>query len=90
MTVGYRGKQSTDTGAYYAPYAPSGMFPRDYKYLSSDVVDNVVWHRIRTYTVETTDWIKTQDSTHWYLEDGYSQDFWVREELYTIFMLRWS
>lgn len=90
MKVGYKGKQSVDTSVYYAPYVPSDLLEKYYKYLSWDVVDSIKWHRVRANTIRVIDWVLAQDINYWHIEEGYTRDFWLREELYVIFAMRWS
>ena len=68
---------------------PADWTMGNYRFLSCDVVDNVKWYRIRTYTISSTEWVLSQNSNYWYRDDS-KVDFWLREELYSMFALRWS
>lgn len=65
-------------------------FHRHYKSMTRESVSDVEWHRVRVYTHEAIEWVLEQDSNYWYKEENYSGDFWLHEELYTLFLLRWS
>lgn len=89
----YKGSTQISAGVFYAPYIPLDFRTRysmRYYVVSTYQDVNALWYIIASQTPGISEWIVNLPEGSWRYANGRGGQFEIREDSYTLFVLKWG